>query len=64
MNTGKTVNDFEVGQNVKYIPNHAEDGSHPDCEDGQVASKNDKYVFVKFNSLNSHGQACDPSNLI
>lgn len=64
MNTEKTVDDFVVGQNVRYIPNHADDGSHPDCEDGQVTSKNDKYVFVKFNPCNSHGQACDPTNLL
>lgn len=63
--TKKTVADFEVGQNVKYIPNHADgDQAHPDCEEGQVTSKNDTYVFVKFNPLNANGQACKPTNLI
>lgn len=64
MNTGKTLADFKVGQNVRYVPNHADDASHPDCEDGQVTSINDKYVFVKFNLLNANGQACDPDNLL
>ena len=59
-----TVNDFNVGQNVTYIPNHANgDSGHEDCEDGKVTSKNNTYVFVKFNPLNASGQACDPTNL-
>lgn len=64
-NTNKTVSDFKKGQNVKYIPSHADnDTSHPDCEEGQVTSVSDCYVFVKFNHLNSNGQACNPKNLI
>ena len=64
-NTKKTVNDFKAGQNVTYIPNHADnDTGHPDCEEGQVTSKNDKYVFVKFSATAANGQSCDPSNLL
>lgn len=50
----KTVNDFRVGDRVTYVPNHARDAegrpllTHPDCEDGVVTSKNDRFVFVKF----------------
>ena len=62
--TKRTINDFNIGDNVTYVPNHANnDISHPDCEYGQVTSKNDKYVFVKFSPQAVNGQACDPTNL-
>ena len=57
--------DFEVGENVTYVPLHAfGDLSHKDCESGQVSSTNEYYVFVKFNSQASCGLACDPADLV
>jgi len=42
--------DFEKGDKVRYIPNHADgDDGHTDCEDGVVSSTNKKFVFVKYN---------------
>lgn len=58
-----TVNDFENGEPVTYVPNHANgDCSHKDCERGFVTSSNEKFVFVRFNGCTS--QACDPANLV
>jgi len=43
---------FIKGKRVKYIPTHAEGNKkHPDCESGVVSSKNDKYIFVKYDNL-------------
>jgi len=48
------LNDFNKGDRVIYIPNHANrDSKHPDCKKGCVSSKNDKYVFVKYDNLMS-----------
>lgn len=44
-----TLEDFDPGQNVRYIPYHAKgDPSHADCKNGIVKSKNDHFVFVKY----------------
>ena len=59
-------------QRVSYIPGHADgDALHPDCEHGTVSSKNNKYVFVKFDKqLKKFGwegttsQSCRPEDLI
>lgn len=56
---------------VAYIPNHAAgDISHADVETGLISSKNDKFIFVKFEpQLSRFGwkgttsQACSPENL-
>ena len=44
------TDDFEKGQRVIYIPRHADDEKHPDCKKGVVSSKNDSYVFVKYDN--------------
>lgn len=60
----RTVDDFEVGQRVTYVPYHANgDRHHPDCEEGVVTSKNARFVFVKFKPWHAHGQACKPDQL-
>lgn len=67
----KTVDDFEPGDRVLYVPNHAHgDRSHKDCEAGTVSSKNSINVFVRFDeSVRKFGwdeatsQACRPGNL-
>ena len=44
-----TVNNFEKGDVVLYIPTHANgDSFHPDCDKGFVTSKNEQYVFVRY----------------
>lgn len=43
--------EFNVGDEVRYIPTHANgDSSHKDCENGIVTSVNDKktLIFVKY----------------
>lgn len=69
-----TTKDFQKGQLVTYIPNHANgDSSHKDCENGVVSSINDKFVFVKYNNKMCvmitgdepyTAQATPPENLI
>jgi hypothetical protein len=63
--------DFQVGQRVIHVPDHANgDTEHIACEHGTVSSLSEQYVFVKFdeqtNKLGWHGansQACDPNDL-
>ncbi len=65
--TGKTLADFKVGQGVTYVPNHAPDLSHPNCEHGEVSSIGTKFVFVRYyrNGMTQHtAEATDPSQLI
>jgi hypothetical protein len=46
-----TINNFDHGDHVLYIPVHANgDTKHKDCQYGVVSSKNDKCVFVKYNN--------------
>lgn len=66
-----TLEDFDVGDEVIYIPNHAHgDRTHEDCEWGRVTSKNEHYIFVLFNNFAARfgkfggtSQACKPENL-
>lgn len=45
------TSDFKHGDLVTYIPHHAcGNKNHPDCEHGVVSSKNDTFVFVKYNN--------------
>lgn len=70
--SNKQNNDFLKGDNVMYIPHHAQgDQGHPDCECGKVSSTNDHFVFVKFNKqLTKFGwngttsQSCHQKDLI
>lgn len=41
---------FKKGDLVRYIPTHAKDSSHKDCENGVVSSTNDTFIFVKYNN--------------
>lgn len=57
---------------VAYIPAHAHgDVTHKDVELGNVSSKNDKYVFVKFDKQvcalgwgRTTSQSCKPEDLV
>ena len=41
---------FKKGDLVRYIPTHAKDSSHKDCENGVVSSVTDNYIFVKYDN--------------
>lgn len=44
--------EFEHGDKVRYIPNHADgDERNPDCQNGIVSSANEKFIFVKYDCL-------------
>ncbi len=61
--TPVTIENFEVGKIVRYVPGHANgDLSHKDCEDGVTTSKNESSIFVAF-GLGQQGIACKPENL-
>ena len=65
------LEDFNTGDVVAYVPQHAHDDlEHPDVECGVVSSRNSKVVFVKyFPSLKRFGwagctsQATEPRDL-
>lgn len=65
------LSDIENGQRVAYVPTHAKGNlSHKDVEWGKVSSKNDKYVFVRFDKQVSKfgwegatSQSCRPEDL-
>ena len=43
------MSEFEINQRVAYIPYHAKaDIHHKDVEHGTVISKNEAYIFVRF----------------
>lgn len=61
-----TCKDFEIGQRVTYVPNHADgNAQHPDCERGVVTSINDSIntVFVRFGA-DYYSKGCYPHNLV
>lgn len=66
--SGLTVNDFNEGDTVVYIPKHKQ-GNHTleDCEAGKVTSVNDTYVHVKYLDNNgeykTNSQATYPNDL-
>lgn len=60
--------DFEPGDKVRYVPNHAHGNvNHPDCEDGIVSSTNDVNVFVRYYYhavLKDTAQSTSPEDLV
>lgn len=53
----RTLDDFEPGERVKYIPRHANGNPHhPDCETGIVLRLGDirplETVFVVYDTIN------------
>ena len=63
---------FKPGDQIIYIPNHADGPDHPDAEQGFVTSFNDHYIFCRYFSKTYPGQlrtlanseATMPRNLI
>lgn len=68
------VTDFRKGMRVMYVPDHAKGIlTHKDCNVGVVSSKNDEWVFVKYDNLDCvmitgdepyTAQATSPRNLV
>ena len=58
---GREAKESDIGSPVTYIPNHAGNLSHPDCERGHISSMRDGGIWVRFRSAT--GAKCDPSNL-
>lgn len=71
MNATKlTLSEIQPKMRVAYVPAHAE-WDKSAIEYGTVSSKNDKYVFIKFDKqLEKFGwdgttsQSCDPNDLV
>jgi len=64
-----TIEEFNVGDVVKYVPRHAYgDETHSDCETGVVSSKNNRFVFVKYyradGTLKTTAQGTDATDLV
>lgn len=51
-----------LGAPVLYIPNHAEDEDHPDCEVGFISTVKDGGIWARFHDGDT-GAKCDPKNL-
>lgn len=66
------LEDIRERQRVAYVPTHANgDLRHPDVERGAVSTKNNVYVFVKFDKQvakfgweGTTSQSCDPRDLV
>lgn len=64
MTTELCVSDFQPGDRVLYVPNHAHgDKQHPDCERGVVSSTNEVNVFVRYGGR-PNSQATFPGDLV
>lgn len=68
--TQLTLSDLQPQMRVAYVPTHAEWDKRA-IEYGTVSSKNDKYVFVKFDKQlakfgwdGTTSQSCDPNDLV
>ena len=68
-----TPQDFERGDQIAYIPNHAfGDLAHPDVEYGFVTSTTEKVVFCRFYHhvrnltlrTTANSEAVEPHNLV
>ena len=47
---------FQPGDQIVYVPNHADGPDHPDAEEGFVTSCNEFYVFCRYFSKAYPGQ--------
>lgn len=47
---------FKPGDQIVYIPDHADDPDHPDSEKGFVTSVTDKCVFCRYWNKYNPGQ--------
>ena len=63
--TRKKASEYQVGDPVTYIPNHANrDAGHPDCEQGHVSSIKEgveDLIWVRFKS--ACGECCSVKDI-
>ena len=69
--TDQTVDHFEIGMSVRYIPRHLVQGSKwfdsPEVEPGIVTSISNRYVFVRYaknGQMSKTASATDPRDLL
>ncbi len=51
-----------LGAPVLYIPNHATDEDHPDCEVGFISTVRNGSIWARFHEGDT-GARCEPENL-
>jgi hypothetical protein len=59
---GVEVKEIHLGAPVLYVPNHAEDQDHPDCEVGFISTVRDGGIWARFHEGDT-GAKCSPENL-
>lgn len=59
---GREVKFEDLGAPVLYMPPHAEDEDHPDCEVGFISTVRDGDIWARFHEGDS-GAKCNPENL-
>lgn len=69
-NDGVTIERAQPAMRVAYVPTHAQ-WDEAAIERGTISSKNERFVFVKFDTHVSKfgwdgatAQACDPGDLV
>ncbi len=51
-----------LGAAVLYVPNHATDSDHPDCEVGFISTVRNGNIWARFHDGDT-GARCEPANL-
>jgi hypothetical protein len=59
---GREVKFKDLGAPVLYMPPHAIDEDHPDCEVGFISTVRDGGIWARFHEGDT-GAKCEPSNL-
>jgi hypothetical protein len=59
---GIEVKQTDLGRPVLYVPNHAENQKHPDCEVGFISTVRDGSIWARFHDGDT-GAKCSPENL-
>jgi len=59
---GREVLFEDLGAPVVYIPSHATDEDHPDCEVGFISTVRDGAIWARFHDGDT-GAQCDPKQL-
>lgn len=59
---GREVKFKDLGAPVLYVPRHAEDQDHPDCEVGFISTVNDDGIWARFHDGDT-GSKCEPESL-
>lgn len=59
---GREVTFEDLGAPVLYVPSHAINEDHPDCEVGFISTVRDGGIWARFHEGDT-GAKCDPQNL-